>query len=452
MAASKKPGVMRWLGSAVRNLIDQATEERVEPHVAWMEAQIVRLKMDFSYAAAAEARRLSRGDRDLVARLVYRRFLDRCWKDARLTATESELLGWLAGNLGIPRAMIEQFNVEAAAEVFGVALAKAFDDGRIDDEERERLEQIAASAGETTGSLMSRFFEQEGEQFVRSLFAEIASTGRLTREAWKHFRETAEWVGLPKDRMLQAIRQPAKQLVEHTLTDARIDGEISEKEERVIDSLLENIIEDEAFRAYVRGEIAEAKEEQNLARGLLPSIAAPKAVALRAGEIVHWAGPVTFVRERELASGLRVDSAIGTLVITDSRTIFNSTERSAEVNHRKVLAHHTFGPTIEIRSPGKGAGRYEFPRGSRAVAIWETAIGRANRTIVASDDRESRRRIPRDVRQRVWQKYGGRCAECDADTYLEFDHIIPVAKGGGNSDTNVQLLCRKCNLAKSDRI
>ena len=27
-----------------------------------------------------------------------------------------------------------------------------------------------------------------------------------------------------------------------------------------------------------------------------------------------------------------------------------------------------------------------------------------------------------------------------------------VAKGGSNSDTNVQLLCRKCNLAKSDNI
>jgi 5-methylcytosine-specific restriction endonuclease McrA len=52
----------------------------------------------------------------------------------------------------------------------------------------------------------------------------------------------------------------------------------------------------------------------------------------------------------------------------------------------------------------------------------------------------------------VWQRYGGRCAECKADTYLEFDHIIPVAKGGGNSDTNVQLLCRKCNLTKSDNI
>jgi 5-methylcytosine-specific restriction endonuclease McrA len=52
----------------------------------------------------------------------------------------------------------------------------------------------------------------------------------------------------------------------------------------------------------------------------------------------------------------------------------------------------------------------------------------------------------------VWQRYGGQCAECSATDYLEFDHIIPHAKGGGNGDNNIQLLCRKCNLKKSDHI
>ena len=120
----------------------------------------------------------------------------------------------------------------------------------------------------------------------------------------------------------------------------------------------------------------------------------------------------------------------------------------------RSLAHIPFGNEIEIRSGGKGAGRYAFDDGGeRAVAIWQAAIGRANQTIVAAaEDKDTRRRISREVRQRVWQRYGGRCAECKSDTYLEFDHIIPVAKGGGNSDTNVQLLCRKCNLAKSDNI
>jgi len=35
---------------------------------------------------------------------------------------------------------------------------------------------------------------------------------------------------------------------------------------------------------------------------------------------------------------------------------------------------------------------------------------------------------------------------------LEFDHIIPVAKGGANTIDNVQILCRRCNGQKSDRI
>jgi 5-methylcytosine-specific restriction endonuclease McrA len=76
----------------------------------------------------------------------------------------------------------------------------------------------------------------------------------------------------------------------------------------------------------------------------------------------------------------------------------------------------------------------------------------ANQTRVLKAEGEPTRHIPRDVRQRVWQRYGGQCAECGATDYLEFDHIIPVAKGGSNTDSNVQLLCRRCNLKKSDAI
>lgn len=52
----------------------------------------------------------------------------------------------------------------------------------------------------------------------------------------------------------------------------------------------------------------------------------------------------------------------------------------------------------------------------------------------------------------MWQRYGGRCAECGASDYLELDGVIPRAKGGSNSDANVQWLCRCCNLKKSDNI
>ncbi len=32
-----------------------------------------------------------------------------------------------------------------------------------------------------------------------------------------------------------------------------------------------------------------------------------------------------------------------------------------------------------------------------------------------------------------------------------FDHMIPLAVGGLNDITNLQLLCRECNAAKSDQ-
>ena len=39
-----------------------------------------------------------------------------------------------------------------------------------------------------------------------------------------------------------------------------------------------------------------------------------------------------------------------------------------------------------------------------------------------------------------------------AEDYLEYDHIIPVSKGGSNTAANIQLLCRRCNGKKSDKI
>lgn len=38
------------------------------------------------------------------------------------------------------------------------------------------------------------------------------------------------------------------------------------------------------------------------------------------------------------------------------------------------------------------------------------------------------------------------------DSYPSIDHIIPIALGGLHSWDNVQLLCRKCNYMKSDKL
>ena len=63
-----------------------------------------------------------------------------------------------------------------------------------------------------------------------------------------------------------------------------------------------------------------------------------------------------------------------------------------------------------------------------------------------------RERIPPEVRAFVWQRDRGRCVSCDATEDLQFDHVIPVARGGGNAAENLQVLCGTCNRQKSDSV
>lgn len=61
--------------------------------------------------------------------------------------------------------------------------------------------------------------------------------------------------------------------------------------------------------------------------------------------------------------------------------------------------------------------------------------------------------IPREVKIAVWRRDGGRCAMCGSTEDLQFDHIVPVAKGGtSKSAENIQLLCGRHNRKKSARI
>jgi hypothetical protein len=60
--------------------------------------------------------------------------------------------------------------------------------------------------------------------------------------------------------------------------------------------------------------------------------------------------------------------------------------------------------------------------------------------------------IPEEVRNEVWRRDQGKCTRCKSAFKLEFDHIIPVSKGGSNTSRNIQLLCETCNRQKSDSI
>jgi hypothetical protein len=60
--------------------------------------------------------------------------------------------------------------------------------------------------------------------------------------------------------------------------------------------------------------------------------------------------------------------------------------------------------------------------------------------------------IPDEVKIFVWNRDCGVCVQCGSNQKLEYDHIIPISKGGSNTARNIQLLCEECNRKKGGEI
>jgi hypothetical protein len=79
-----------------------------------------------------------------------------------------------------------------------------------------------------------------------------------------------------------------------------------------------------------------------------------------------------------------------------------------------------------------------------AEAITETA-----------EERRTGRYIPFRVKMRVVRRDNYTCQHCNKhlqDNEVEFDHIIPISKGGSSDEYNIRLTCHDCNADKSDRV
>src|SRR5215469_3780426 len=56
-----------------------------------------------------------------------------------------------------------------------------------------------------------------------------------------------------------------------------------------------------------------------------------------------------------------------------------------------------------------------------------------------------RKPLSEAVRHEVWRRDDGKCTSCGSREKLEFDHIVPVSRGGSDTPRNIQLLCEPCN-------
>jgi hypothetical protein len=71
----------------------------------------------------------------------------------------------------------------------------------------------------------------------------------------------------------------------------------------------------------------------------------------------------------------------------------------------------------------------------------------------------SPRYIPAEVKRAVWTRDGGCCrwpvasgGVCGSTTRLEFDHVVPVARGGASTVSNIRILCATHNQLAAQQV
>ena len=72
-----------------------------------------------------------------------------------------------------------------------------------------------------------------------------------------------------------------------------------------------------------------------------------------------------------------------------------------------------------------------------------------------TENRRKGRYIQNHVKMRIVRRDNYTCQICSKhllDDEVEFDHIIPLSKGGSSEENNIRLTCFSCNRDKSDRV
>ncbi|ONM48626.1 TerD family protein [Nocardia donostiensis] len=181
--------------------------------------------------------------------------------------------------------------------------------------------------------------------------------------------------------------------------------------------------------------------------GDLPTVRSPD-LHLDPEERVYLDVGVTQVRQ--LAKGPRRTE--GRLIVSNKKLRFVGTGSGVEMPWSRIVSVTVEYDTVVVAATSaRGGATFAVEDPDHVAATLEGALRVAKRLTLTPGQRDTRS-IPQEVKAEVWQRDGGKCVECGDSHYLEFDHIIPLSRGGATSATNLQILCRACNRAKGARI
>lgn len=108
----------------------------------------------------------------------------------------------------------------------------------------------------------------------------------------------------------------------------------------------------------------------------------------------------------------------------------------------------------------KGRNSYEKEKtyiGEDILSSWDSIQKRrAEERTRQEQIKRERAKVTPGLRYEIMQRDGFRCQICGSEqsdgVKLHVDHIVPVSKGGKTTRENLQTLCDRCNLGKSDRL
>lgn len=450
-----KRNVLGWLQSGWTAFVDPERDERIERFTKQTHRKLAELKESFDFRSVSLELEIPSTDEQDVRSKVYRTCVERAWNDLTLTDKEARSLLWVASKLGLAHDDRARIDREFGHSLLERMLASFLDDGSIDDSEHQKIGEIAKWIKSDSKALVRDVVGRQGSGLIRSLFLSAVQDGELTAGEWGELASQAERLGLEKAEFQQAIQRQANDFVESVFVNAKVDGTLSPDEDKLLQWLISSLVSDPKHQVYFKSELSQLRQMTKIAQGSLPSLKCPAELTLKSGEILHAFVPANMEYTRQLKSGPVRESLEGELAVTDARIILLGDHKSIDLPYRSVIASYVQedGVVLRCANKGVGSGAYRFRHSPQLnAAILDCAIRRSKQTVVDTTGEGRTRSIPRDVRQRVWSKYGGRCAECGSDQYLEFDHIVPFSRGGSNTDQNVQLLCRRCNLKKLDAI
>lgn len=106
---------------------------------------------------------------------------------------------------------------------------------------------------------------------------------------------------------------------------------------------------------------------------------------------------------------------------------------------------------IKICTKGK-VPKYKYPRSIYNITSYTKIQRRISLQNKRARDIGENGVLTIESVEHSFQESNYKCLCCGATKDLCLDHVIPLVKGGSNTEDNIQILCRKCNSKKHDKI